>query len=99
MMIRAPAYQDSVSTLETKSVHHLKKDFGVFCGDHRFEELPFAMPAKKIAMVSCYTDHREAISLGRKRVVMVGNHTWNGEGQLVAEMESADPESFRLEFN
>src|SRR5512136_883314 len=96
MMIRAPAYQDSVSTLETKSVHHLKKGFGVFCGDHRFEELPFAMPAKKVAMASCYTNSRKAVFLRRKRVVMVRNHTWNGEGQLVPEMEFAEPERLRL---
>ncbi|MGZ3569286.1 MAG: hypothetical protein ACXU9W_10915 [Thermodesulfobacteriota bacterium] len=54
------------------------------------------MAAKKVAMAPCYTDSREAIFLRRKRVVMVGNHTWNGESKLVSEMEFAEPESFGL---
>ncbi|MGZ3535414.1 MAG: hypothetical protein ACXU9K_09320, partial [Thermodesulfobacteriota bacterium] len=67
-------------------------------GDHRFKELSFAMPAKKVAMASCYTDSREAIFLRRKRVVMVGNHTWNGESKLVSEMEFAEPEGLGLKI-
>jgi len=55
------------------------------------------MPAKKVAMASCYTDSREAIFWGRKRVVLIGDHTWDGEGKLVAKMEFAEPEGLGLE--
>ncbi len=96
-MIRTPAYQDSMSTVEVKSITHLKKGVRVFCGDHRFEELSFAMPTEKIAMASCYADCCKAIFLGTKRVVMVRHHTWNGESKLISKMEFAEPESFGLE--
>ena len=55
------------------------------------------MAAKKVTMASCYTDGREAIFLRRKRVVMVRNHTWNGESKLISKMEFAEPEGLGLE--
>ncbi len=96
-MICAPAYQDSVSTLEAKFLNYSEESFRGFCGDHCFKELPLAMSATKIAVASRHTDSGEAILLAWKGIVMIRNRARNGESKLLAEIEFPESEGFGLE--
>jgi hypothetical protein len=84
-------------SIEPEPFGDLEKSFGVFCGDHRFKEFPFAVAASEVAMASCYTNRCKSGFSTWKSIVMIGNRARNGKGELIAKMGFANPESFGLE--
>jgi hypothetical protein len=85
-------------SIKPESFGDLEKSFGVFCGNHRFKEFPFAVAASEVAMASCYTNRRKSGFSIWKGIVMIGNRARNGKRELVVKMALPNPESFGLEF-
>ncbi len=88
----------SKNTDIVKLIDNLEEGLRIFCGDHRFEEFPSAVPATEVAVRPCDADGSEALSLRRGRSVVIRNGSRDGKGEDVAKMVFSNPKGLGLEL-